>query len=306
MPGIELRRGADELGAADVADDAIEGGGVGGLGRDGARRNPLGIALAVERQLLWVADAKLLADSLPVGVGARQLLLGLSGDLKKSPERVAMGLREALVEDIADDGERSLGAELLLDRLDADQPPEAARLERDGVIPEVEAGVEFAGEGLLVKQRGRAEHDIRLGLEVEPALLRKGAQQQPALVERAAGDAERLAAEVGERLRRRIGRSHDRPERRRIGPESKIGAKAAFARDPEPVAQDDVDRAAHQGDLARLGRGEFGDGEVEAGFGVEPRPFDDGELPGERAGLLDAKAQLFRRLAPVYRGAAKG
>ena len=130
-----------------------------------------------------------------------------------------------------------------------------------------------------------------------PPCCAKALQQQPALVERTAGDAERLATEIGQRLHRRIARSHDRPERRRIGPEGKIGSKSAFACDPEPVAEDDIDRAAHQGDLARLGRGELGDGEVETGLGVEPRPFDDGELPGESAGLLDAKAQLFRRLA---------
>lgn len=175
MPRIELARGADEFGSADIAHDAVEGGGVGRLRLDRARRNALGIALAIKRQLFWIGDAKLLADLLPVGVGMRQFVLGRARDFEKPREGVVMGFRQVFVEDIADHRQRSLGAKRFLDRVHADQPPEATRLKGDGVIPECEIGVELARGGLLIEQRGGAEHDIRARLKIEAVALREGA-----------------------------------------------------------------------------------------------------------------------------------
>ena len=66
-----------------------------------------------------------------------------------------------------------------------------------GESPEFQRGVEFALRQLFGQQRRRAEDRRGLRLEIDALLERPGLQHQPALVERAAGDAELLADEVG-------------------------------------------------------------------------------------------------------------
>src|SRR3546814_9067865 len=63
-------------------------------------------------------------------------------------------------------------------------------------------------------QRRRAEHRLAGGRRIEAvAAFRQAAQQQPALVERPAGDGDLLALEVGEAADRRIRRNHQRDDR---------------------------------------------------------------------------------------------
>ena len=57
-------------------------------------------------------------------------------------------------------------------------------------MPKIEDGIEFALTGFLRQQGGRTEHLIGLFSKVEPDMfLSECSQQEPALVERAAGDA---------------------------------------------------------------------------------------------------------------------
>ena len=131
----------------------------------------------------------------------------------------------------------------------------------------------------------------RLLGEVEAGAARQRAQHQPTLVERAAGDADRFALEIGDRGDGRgLGRHH-RAERGGIGGEQEIVAERPLARHPQPVRDDHVDRAAAQRDLAGLGRGELLDLNVEIGRLVEPARLGDGELPGDGAGPLHGDAQ---------------
>jgi hypothetical protein len=125
------------------------------------------------------------------------------------------------------------------------------------------------------------------------AALGVGLQKQPAFVERAAGDAERLALEVGERSNRSIGFDHHGAQRAGIRIKLEILPERALARGPEPVRDNHIDAAAGQGDFAGLGGSEIGDFEIEAGGLVEATGFDDAELPAERAALLRADAEGF-------------
>ena len=69
-------------------------------------------------------------------------------------------------------------------------PPQTLRFESRAEIPVIHGGVEFAAERLCGKQRGRAINDSRFRIEVDAILLHAGLQQQPALVDRSAGNAE--------------------------------------------------------------------------------------------------------------------
>ena len=77
-----------------------------------------------------------------------------------------------------------------------------------------------------------------------PACVCQPLQQQPALVERAAGDGELAALEIGERLDRRLRRHHHRAERAGRGIEHQLVAERALARHPQPVRQHHVGGAA--------------------------------------------------------------
>ena len=70
--------------------------------------------------------------------------------------------RETFIEDIADHGDRPLGAKTPLHLVHADQPPEPARFERHAESPKVQGGIDLAIRGFLIEQRGRAIEDRRL------------------------------------------------------------------------------------------------------------------------------------------------
>ena len=70
------------------------------------------------------------------------------------------------------------------------------------------------------------------------------------------------------------------------GIEHEIVAERALARDPQPVRQHHVGRAALERDLAGFGRGELERLDLQVGFAVEAMRLDDVELPRQRAGAL--------------------
>ena len=114
-------------------------------------------------------------------------------------------------------------------------------------------------------------------LEIDPRASRQPLQQQPALVERAAGDGELAALEIGDLVDRRPRRRHHGAERARRRIEDEVVAERAFARDPQPVRQHHVGRAALERDLAGLGRGELERLDPQIGFAVEAVRLDDVE-----------------------------
>ncbi len=69
----------------------------------------------------------------------------------------------------------------------------------------------------------------------------------------------------------------------------------ALARHPQPIRDDDIDRAALNGDLGGVGIGELGHGELEPGLLIEAKSRDDGQLPDAGAGLLQGETQAIGR-----------
>ena len=134
-------------------------------------------------------------------------------------------------------------------------------------------------------------------------MQREQAEEQPALVERRAGDAEALAGKIVERADRRAGGHIDRAECGGIGHEGKVGAAGALPRHPEQVAHDRVDAAGLQRDLRRLAGGELDNLDLDALGFVETVAPDHVEHPADGAELEDADAHA-RRPAALRRASA--
>ena len=77
--GIELRRGPDQVAAADLGQHAIEDAGVGLFVRDGAARNAVAVAVAIGVQGGGIGGAGQRRDRVPFGVRGCQNLLCLRG-----------------------------------------------------------------------------------------------------------------------------------------------------------------------------------------------------------------------------------
>ena len=119
-------------------------------------------------------------------------------------------------------------------------------------------------------------------------------QQQPALVDRTAGDRELAPLRSASVWIGDDGRHHHRAERAGIGIERQLGAELAFARHPQPVRDHDVGIAGAQRDLAGLGARELDHLDREISLLVEPVRADDGQFPGEGSGLLHRNADGLR------------
>jgi hypothetical protein len=129
-------------------------------------------------------------------------------------------------------------------------------------------------------------------------LLGIGAEQQPALVDRPAGNTDFAPLEVGDRLDAGIG-ADDQPTRGvRMRREGEIAAECAAARNPEPVRQDDVDRAALKRHRRAVLAGELDRRDDDAMGAVEPVAAHDVEFPVDGAEFEDADAHdgQFRRV----------
>ena len=140
--------------------------------------------------------------------------------------------------------------------------------------------------------------------EIEPRATRERPQHQPAFVERPAGDADLATLEVLEPVDGRIGGNHDGAQRGCVGRELQTAAKGALARNEHDVGQNHVRGAAHERDLAGLGRREFRHDKVKARLFGQAVRLDDIQFPRERAGLLRGDAQPLRRarLADLCQG----
>src|SRR5882757_2528963 len=109
--GCELARRADQLRAADVREDEIQGAGVVLLVRQRAAHDAFTVALAIDRERARVGDADARGKPLPFGVGRRQDVLGLPHRVEETVDSGTTARSEGAFECVADDRHRSLGAE---------------------------------------------------------------------------------------------------------------------------------------------------------------------------------------------------
>jgi hypothetical protein len=151
-------------------------------------------------------------------------------------------------------------------------------------VPVVEHRVQLAGLDLLVQERRRAVHRLDLGGEIHAvALGGKALEQEPALVERPAGDPDLPALEVGEALDARIGRHHELADGAGERHEGQHLAVAALARHPQVVVDDRIHGLALERDVGRLAAAETLDLEGEVARLVQAVVPDDVEFPVDGA-----------------------
>src|SRR3954469_5649273 len=105
---------------------------------DAPARNAVAISLAIGLEQGGIARAGERRDLVPGGIRGHQQLLGLAGHRDEARHRLAVTCCPALVEDIADCGDRALGAEFRQDVLDAGKAPKTLGLQLRTEIPEVE------------------------------------------------------------------------------------------------------------------------------------------------------------------------
>src|SRR5262249_59197252 len=110
------------------------------------------------------------------------------------------------VEGIGEDRDRSPGGGLPHYGRALDRAPEAAAFKVGAEVPERERRVLLALQRLLREKRWRGVDNRRLGPQVETGAAREPLKQEPALVERAAGDRELFALQVGDARDRRVRR----------------------------------------------------------------------------------------------------
>src|SRR5512139_2271702 len=169
--GIELRHRPDQVAAADLGQHAIENARIRLFVSDAAARDSLAIAVAIGLQQGGIAGAGQRRDLLPRRIRGHQQLLGLAGHGNEPRDRVAMTGGPGFVEDVADHRDRSLGAELGQDVLDAGEAAEAFGLELRAKIPEIEARIHLAVERLRRQQGRGAVNDAGFRFEVDAVLL---------------------------------------------------------------------------------------------------------------------------------------
>lgn len=130
------------------------------------------------------------------------------------------------------------------------------------------------------------------------ALGGEALEEQPALVDRPAGDPYFFAFQIFQAGDVGIWGHHERADRARIGDEGQHLAGGALARDPEKVVDDRVDRLALERHVGRLTAAEALHLELEAALLVEAVMLDHVEFPIDRAELEHAqpdRAQILGR-----------
>ena len=162
-------------------------------------------------------------------------------------------------------------------------------------MPEIDYRRQFAPQHQLVQQRRRGESGFDLARQVAlVALAIICPQQQPALVDRAARDAELAPRQVGRRDDTGVGPDHDRAGSGRVRVKHVVGAVPASPRDPDEIGHDHVHRARLQRDRGRVFRPEAGHLELETVLAIEPVLANDVEFPVDRAELEYADPQRRR------------
>src|SRR6185312_8385895 len=132
----ELARRPDQLSAADLGEDAIEGPRIGLLFGDRTPHDALAVALAVDRERARIGDADARRQPLPFGLRRRQNLLGLAGGLEEAIDRRSIARRPGALEGVADDGDRPFRTEALHDVVHGDRALLALAFEIGAEIPE--------------------------------------------------------------------------------------------------------------------------------------------------------------------------
>src|SRR5579859_5760615 len=227
---IKLRRRPDEVRSADLRQHAIEDACVAFFLSYGPARNPLAVTVTIDAQRGRVGGAGEGLNPAPLRIRGCENLLRLPGCRDESRKQVRVRVAPCLVEDVTDHRGRALGAKLWKNVIDAGQATEALGLQCRAEIPVVERGIRLAAQCFRGQERRRTIDDVGGSLQVGPVLFQRSLQQKPALVDRAAGDGERVALEIGQRSNGRVVSHHHRAQGARIGIERELAAERAFAR----------------------------------------------------------------------------
>src|SRR3954453_3266678 len=195
--GLEFSGRANEVASAGLGQHAVEHARVLFFVIDTPARNAVAISLAIGLEQGGIARAGERCDLVPGGIRGHQQLLGLAGHRDEARHRIAMTCRPALIEHIADCGDRALGAELRQNVLYAGQASKTLGLQLCAEIPEIEARIHLAVERLGGDQRRSTIDDGRLRLQVDAVLLHARLEQQPALVDGTSADGELAALQIG-------------------------------------------------------------------------------------------------------------
>src|SRR3954454_18681520 len=159
---LEFSGRANEVASAGLGQHVVEHARVLFFVVDAPARNAVAIALAIGLQQGGIAGAGERRDLVPGGIRGHQQLLGLAGHRDEARHRLAMICCPAFVEDIADRGDRALGAELRQYVLDAGEASKPLGLQLCAEIPEVEARIHLAVERLGGDQGRSTIDDGRL------------------------------------------------------------------------------------------------------------------------------------------------
>ena len=135
-----------------------------------------------------------------IRVGTEEELLRASDRSEEGQHVILVGSRPRLVENVPDQRHIGFDSESTGDLVHGHDMAVTGSLQASGIVPKIQHGIDPPRENLLVEQ-GRGGKDlVNVFVSVETFRpLGEGAEQQPALVQRSAGDADRLALEVLEK-----------------------------------------------------------------------------------------------------------
>src|ERR1700704_515731 len=255
--GRELARRPDQLRTADIGEHEVQGPRIGLLFGDRTAHNAFAIALTVDRERARVGDADPGCEPLPFGLRRGKNGLGLTGSFEEAIDRRSIARCPGTVEGVADDGDRPLRTEAFHDVVHSDRALLPLAFKIGTEVPERQRGIDLALQRFLRQERRGTVDDRGLFPEIDTRAACQRLQEQPALVERTARDCELLALEIDELPDRGPCGHHHRAERAGRGIENQAVAERPLARDPQPVRQHQIGRAALERDLAGFGRGEL-------------------------------------------------
>ena len=162
---------------------------------------PSPIALAVDRERRGVAHADARRQPLPFGLRRSEDVLGLPRGVEEAVDaRARLRAAQRAVERIADDRDRAFRAEALHHVVHGDGAPLSPLLSRSAQkFQNVSVASISPCSAFSTAAAARRRRCVACFLQIDAGAARQRLQQQPALVERAAGDGELLAFEIGDR-----------------------------------------------------------------------------------------------------------
>src|SRR6202048_1093079 len=295
-------RSTNELRPADIGEDQIQGTRVRLLLGEWTPEDTFAVALAVDRDRICVTQAEIRREPLPFRFGPGQDFFCLMYCREKSLGSGGIAAGPIAVEGVTDDRDRSLRPEATYDVFHRNRTAEPSVLELGAKIPVGQGRVCLSLERLLRQQRRRTVDDDGLLSKIDACAQRKRLEQKPALVERTARDGELLVLEVEDAADRRLRRCHHRAKRGRSRIKHECIAKRALASNPQPIGENEVDRAALERHLARFGRCKLAGIDDKVKFPFNAVPFDDVKFPRQGSGLLhgDANAISLGNCGPKH------